>query len=363
MRRERPRRVDVGVAVNGAVAQELRVREAGDQCATPAAARQSAAASGIPPGSTSAPARSSWRSCTTAYGSRPVRGSRRPDRLHRPEPQRLAAAARHLLHRQAALEVRRAIEVVLRFVLVGGAERRRERVVLGLGQRGVQVVVPAALPVAGGAEQPHRSRASRPQRSARWRRRRRAPPPQAAAPRWLRQCLGRQRTGRDDAGRRKRRHLIAHQRDPGMRSRRAPWTASANAARSTARADPPGTRASIRGVQHDAPRAPHFGLEQAVGGAQLFGFERIAADQLSETIGLMGRRLTNRPHLVQRDAHTPLRQRPGSLAPREPASDDGGGQVATDSAGAASVSGTSCAHFRHLRYAPVALVCLCSIPR
>ena len=36
------------------------------------------------------PASLSWRSCTTAYGNRPVRGSVKPDRLHRTEAQRVA---------------------------------------------------------------------------------------------------------------------------------------------------------------------------------------------------------------------------------------------------------------------------------
>ena len=50
------------------------------------------------------------------------------DRLHRAEAQRLAAAARHLLDRQAALEVRHLVELVA-VVLVGREQRVDERLV------------------------------------------------------------------------------------------------------------------------------------------------------------------------------------------------------------------------------------------
>ncbi len=48
-----------------------------------------------------------------------------PDRLHRAEPERLAAAPRHLLHRQAALEVRHRVELVA-LMLVGLEQRVEE---------------------------------------------------------------------------------------------------------------------------------------------------------------------------------------------------------------------------------------------
>ena len=64
---------------------------------------------------------------------------------------------------------------------------------------------------------------------------------------------------------------------------------------------------------------------------------------------------------VDRDAA--LGERPGGLASREPAAHDCGSQVATDSAGAASSTISSCPHFRHLRDTPFALVCFSSMPR
>ena len=56
-------------------------------------------------------------------------------RLHRPEPERLPAAARHLLDRQAALEVGHLVEVVP-LVLVGGDERVEEALVARRGRAG-----------------------------------------------------------------------------------------------------------------------------------------------------------------------------------------------------------------------------------
>ena len=54
---------------------------------------------------------------------------RQPDRLHRPEPQRVHAARRHHLDRQAAFEKLRLIELV-QGRLLGRHQRRVERLVL-----------------------------------------------------------------------------------------------------------------------------------------------------------------------------------------------------------------------------------------
>jgi len=63
----------------------------------------------------------------------------------------------------------------------------------------------------------------------------------------------------------------------------------------------------------------------------------------------MGGRRAGRTHLVEHNRDTEAGERACGLAAREAATDDERRQVATDSAGAASVSGTSCPHFRHLR--------------
>src|ERR1041384_4723838 len=78
-------------------------------------------------------ARSSWRSWTTANGW--LSPGLRP---------------------AAALEVGRPIELVMRLVLLAGAERVDQRVVLRLRERGVPVIVARAFAVARRAEQPRR---------------------------------------------------------------------------------------------------------------------------------------------------------------------------------------------------------------
>jgi len=90
--------------------------------------------------------------------------------------------------------------------------------------------------------------------------------------------------------------------------------------------------------------------------------EGVRADQLRQPIGLVGGRHSDRAHFLERDGDAPLGERPGGLAPREPAADYYCFQLATDSAGAASSTTTSCPHFRHLRETPLVLVCFSSIP-
>jgi hypothetical protein len=80
----------------------------------------------------------------------PVARVAQADRLHRPEAQGVAAAARDHLHRQAALEEELVFER-----MHGGALGRRERAIEGrvlrLVQRAIDVVV-AAFPVTRGAK-------------------------------------------------------------------------------------------------------------------------------------------------------------------------------------------------------------------
>ena len=74
--------------------------------------------------------------------------------------------------------------------------------------------------------------------------------------------------------------------------------------------------------QHAAERA-QLGLEQAVGVGEVDGFEGVAADQLGQPVGVVGRRLDRRPHLVQGHPDAALRERPGRLRAGETAADDG----------------------------------------
>ena len=69
----------------------------------------------------------------------PVR-VRQPDRLHRPVPQRLAAALGHHLDRQAAVEIGRRRLPLLEARLVAGEQRVDEALVLLAVERAVDVV-------------------------------------------------------------------------------------------------------------------------------------------------------------------------------------------------------------------------------
>ena len=84
-------------------------------------------------------------------GVRLAAGARidQPDRLHRPEPQRVAPAMRHHLDRQAAFEEPLLVEVVdgRRF---GRDQRVVEALVLVARQRTVQIIALAVVDAAGG---------------------------------------------------------------------------------------------------------------------------------------------------------------------------------------------------------------------
>ena len=119
----------------------------------------------------------------------------------------------------------------------------------------------------------------------------------------------------------------------------------------------------IRGLEHDAAEQPHLGFEESVRVQGIRRFERVAADQLGESIGLMRRRLPDGPHLVQRDAHAAFGERPGSLATGEATTHDMYYDVTSSASGAASSTRISCPHLRHLRVvSPVVLDFSSSMP-
>ena len=113
MRRQRGGRVEVRVPVNRAEAQELRVLETRDH-PEDALLLGDAEARLEPDEVPHAPA--AILHAQLHDGVRFAPGARidEADRLHRPEAQRVAAAARHLLGRHAALEVRHGVELVRR---------------------------------------------------------------------------------------------------------------------------------------------------------------------------------------------------------------------------------------------------------
>jgi len=128
--------------------------------------------------------------------------------------------------------------------------------------------------------------------------------------------------GRHHAGGLELRDLPALQRDPGVARHalvhrlreRHPVHGEGGAARHAR---------GVRRREHDAPEPPHLGLEQAVRVRQFDRFEGVAADELGQPVGLVRGRGAVGPHLVERDGNAALGQRPGGLAPREPAADHG----------------------------------------
>ena len=137
VRSERPRGIEVRVAVNAPEPQELGIGEPRDQPKDARLLRHPEPrleAHEVP----HAP-----RLVFTAqlhHRPRPPPGPRigQPDRLHRPEPQRLAPPPRHLLGRHASFEVRHRVEL-MRGELVGRRERVDERVIFGLVHGAVEV--------------------------------------------------------------------------------------------------------------------------------------------------------------------------------------------------------------------------------
>ena len=126
----------------------------------------------------------------------------------------------------------------------------------------------------------------------------------------------------------------------------------------------------VRRLEHDAAELPHLGLEQAVRVRRFDRFEGVAADQLGEAFGLMGRRHADRPHLVQRYTYAPLGEGPGGFTAREAAPDHMYGHdmpcpyvVTSSVSGADSSTTIVCAHLRHLRVvSPVVLDLISSMP-
>ena len=251
-----------------------------------------------------------------AAGSRVVQA----DRLHRAEPQRLAAALRHLLDRQAALEVRHLVELVA-VKLVGGRQRVDERFVLFARQRRVEVVVAVALaPARLGVEHVVIERLGADDRRNRIVERQRV----AAEPRLDRRCerVGGERPGRNDASPGKGRGLLALDpdermgTDPRVHERRKHL--AINRERGTTR------HARLVGQrQQQRAQVAQLGLEQAVRVLQFDGLEGIAADQFTQSVGLVRGGAHHRPHLDDRDVDATLRQRPGGLASGEAAADHG----------------------------------------
>ena len=246
------------------------------------------------------PARSSWRSCTTAQES--LAGARIAEahRLHRPESERLAPARGHLLHRHAALEVRHLVELMA-VILVGGEERVEEGVVLLARTSGNSGTRPrrrrrpsSPCRSARRGRRWHRrwNRARSPARSRR-RRRATATPSrvriacasasEVSGPVAMMPAIGISVTSpRSIAMSRMRGDAVMH----GLREDLAVDRERAAAG-----------NARLIGAQQDERAEPaHLGLEQAVRVRGLGALEGVRADELGELVGLVrgGRARTGR---------------------------------------------------------------------
>ena len=120
-------RVDVGVAVDHAEAHELGLAPGPGSCRNTRFCSPHLSWVWNPTIEKWLAARLSWRSCTTAKGRRPVRGSARPTGFMGPKQQGVAAAAGDHLHRQAALEEELVLEGVEAGALGGGEGLDRRR--------------------------------------------------------------------------------------------------------------------------------------------------------------------------------------------------------------------------------------------
>ena len=112
--------------------------------------------------------------------------------------------------------------------------------------------------------------------------------------------------------------------------------------------------------QQETAEGTQLGLEQAVRVTGVRRFERVAADELGEPVGLVRGRPHQRTHLVQRDLDAALRERPGGLRAGETAADYRSLHASAASSG--SVTMMRLPHFMQVRVSPSARVFFCSMP-
>ena len=283
------------------------------------------------------------------------------DRLHRPEAQRLAAAMRHHLDRQAALEELLLLEIVDRRRL-GAHECVVERVVLRLGERAVEVVALAIVDPAGGLPGggDPRGPGVRQARLAPPGSRVRGLPAQAPAPARRaedlahvdrlgkddrtdrvvevqvlpadergdvrRQRFGCQRPGGDDERIHRRvgrdpGDFFTPQGDQRMRGDRlGDGLGEAVAIDGERRAR--GHAARVRGAHDEGSEPPHLFFEQADRVIELVAAEGIRAHQLGEPVGPVHGRGTDRAHLVNRRGHAERGRLPRGLGTGESSAND-----------------------------------------
>ena len=76
------------------------------------------------------------------------------------------------------------------------------------------------------------------------------------------------------------------------------------------------------GPHNQRAETPHLFFQKADCVVQLVAAEGVAADQFGEPIGLVNRRLADRPHFVERNGNAPRGRLPSCLRARQPAAND-----------------------------------------
>ena len=99
-------------------------------------------------------------------------------------------------------------------------------------------------------------------------------------------------------------------------------TVRANSSRSTASAAPGGHARDFGGVHHERIQPAHLLFQQSDRVVELVAAERVAADELGETVGLVDVGGPDGPHFVDGDGNAARGSLPGSLAAGQAAAND-----------------------------------------
>src|SRR6185312_8541491 len=118
--------------------------------------------------------------------------------------------------------------------------------------------------------------------------------------------------------------------------------------------------------KEDTAQRSKLSLEQAVGVGEVNRFEGVAADDLCQTIGLVGGGPGAGPHFIQEYLEPSFGERPGRLRAGEASADHGDVCPGSDRHPRATSSGSATTswwpHLRHFRVSPSALLIFFSMP-
>ena len=325
-RAEMARRVQVGVAVDGAIAREHRLLRARQRAEDPLLLAH--AQLGLE--SHQAVERALFVLLPQLHHGvgAPARARiDEADRLHRAVRERVAPAPRHLLHGKTALEVERGFERVQRNG-VGREQRLHERLVARAVERQIQIVAGSVVVARGAKRHLHVDRVRVHDR------RERIVEIQVLLAEHALEIL-REATRGERARGEHDRALVGNAIDARLAHGHA-------RVRRERLGDPARERIAIhreglaRGHRrfvgrrdHERVEAPHLLLEQPHRARLAVRAQRVAAHELREEVGAVRGRALCRLHVDERDVEAAARCLPGGLAAREPRPDDDYLQSAT----------------------------------